>query len=88
MTMSGTVRVLLSFLVAIVTVYILEITTGPNMDSLYIQFYSLFAFGHLPETIWYYRTFIICLLAIGFWVLSTIAVEIDYSRKPKEVTTE
>ena len=93
MAMSGTVRALLSFLVAIVAVYILEITFGAAMDSLYIQFYNItplmpmsagwkgIAIGTLGGWVWFYRSFLICLIAIGVWVVSTIVVEIDYSRQ-------
>jgi len=93
MTLSGTVRALLSFLVAIVAVYILEITEGAAMDSLYIQFYNLtptlpmslawqgIAIGTLGGWVWYYRSFLIVLIAIGVWVVSTIVVEIDYARQ-------
>jgi hypothetical protein len=93
MTMSGTVRALLSFLVAIVALYILEITEGAAMDSLYLQFYNItptlpmslgwqaIAIGTLGGWVWYYRSFLIVLIAIGVWVISTIIVDIDYARQ-------
>lgn len=92
MSMSGTVRALIALLTAIVMLYIIEITFGAAMDSLYVQFYALS--GTLPMTagwstvsisvlggwVWFYRSFVIAIIAVGVWVAESIIIEIDYGR--------
>jgi len=93
MTMTGFIRAGFAFLVSIVSVYILEITYGAAMDQLYIHFYNLLpllpmspgwkdqALATLGGWVWFYRAFLIVIIAVGVWMVSTIIVEIDYAKR-------
>ena len=95
MSMSGFVRAAIAFMTAIVSMYILSITFGAAMDQMYIQFYTMATAGWLPlspswsnvavTTLggwkWFYRAFIIAIIAIGVWLVETIVIDIDYGKK-------
>lgn len=93
MTMTGFIRAAFAFMTSVVILYILEITYGAAMDSLYIAFYNLLptlpmslgwknvAQGTLGGFVWFYRAFLICIIAIGVWMVSTIIYQIDYGRR-------
>lgn len=95
MSMSGAVRAAIAFLVSIVMMYILSITFGGAMDTLYVQFYDLLhtlplsagwqtvGLSTLDGWKWFYRSFIVAVIAVGVWFASAIFVDVDYGRSLK-----
>lgn len=93
MTMTGFIRAGFSFLCSIIILYILEITYGAAMDALYISFYNFLptvpmavgwkavAEGTLGGFVWFYRSFLILIISIGVWMVSTIIQDIDYAKR-------
>ena len=95
MSMSGFVRASIAFMTAIVSMYILSITFGAAMDQMYIQFYTMATAGWIPLSAswkgvaigtlggwkWFFRSFIVALIAIGVWLVSTIIIDVDYGKK-------
>lgn len=93
--MSGFVRAAIGFMGAIASMYILSITFGAAMDQMYIQFYTMATAGWLPlspswsaiavTTLggwkWFFRAFIVILIAVGIWVVEAIIIDIDYGKK-------
>jgi hypothetical protein len=67
------------------------------MDSLYINFYNVVTNGSLPMTaswkaiavntlggwVWFFRSFVIALIAIGVWLVENIIIDVDYGRQLK-----
>jgi hypothetical protein len=93
MGMSGVVRGLFAVMTAIVILYILEITYGAAMDSLYMNFAQILptlpmttgwkniATGTLGGWVWFYRSFTVIIIAVFVWLVSLIFVETDYSTR-------
>lgn len=83
----------MSVLVGILSLYILENTFGTVMDSLYISFFGLsntlplppawkaISLGVLGGWVWFYRAFVICIIAIFVWLGSLIFIDVDYSKQ-------
>lgn len=95
MSMNGFVRAAIAFMVAIISLYILDITFGAAMDQMYIQFYTMVTSGWIPlspawknvavSTLggwkWFFRAFIVAVIAVGVWLVSTIIIDVDYGKK-------
>jgi hypothetical protein len=77
--------------------YILSITFGTAMDSLYVQFYMLATGGTLHLSTgwvgvaistldgwkWFYRSFVICVIAVFVWLGENLVMDVDYGRQSK-----
>ena len=93
MSMNGYIRAAFAFMTAVAMVYILEITYGAAMDVLYLTFKNLtptlpMAAGWMYQADhtldgwkWFYRAFLIVLIAIAVWMVSTIIQMVDYARQ-------
>jgi hypothetical protein len=83
----------LSLLVGILSLYILEITYGTAMDQMYFTFTKMLTTLHLGPGwanvatsvlggwVWFYRAFVICVIALFVWFVSTVFIEQESGRR-------
>lgn len=93
MSMSNTMRGGVAVLLGLLALYILENTFGTAMDQLYLSFSHLLTLLHLGTGwgdvatsvlggwVWFYRAFVICVIALFVWFGSLIFVEQDLGKK-------
>lgn len=95
--MSGTIRASIAVLTSLLMFYILSITFGAAMDSMYVQFYSIATSGVLPLSTgwtnvalstlggwkWFFRSFVICVIAVFVWFAENLVIDVDYGRQSK-----
>jgi hypothetical protein len=93
MSMSSTMRGGISLLLGLLSLYILENTFGVAFDTMFLQFTALLtklplgvgwngvATSVLGGWVWFYRSFVICVIALFVWFASTIFIETDYAKK-------
>jgi len=83
----------IAVLMGLLSLLILETTYGTAMDQLYLTFTKLLttlplgpgwgdvATGVLGGWVWFYRAFVICVIALFIWFASLIFVESDYGKR-------
>ncbi len=93
MSMSTFVRGGISVFCGLLSLYILETTFGTAFDSMYLQFNLLLtklslgpgwagvATNTLGGWVWFDRAFVVCVIALFVWLVSTLFVDIDYGRR-------
>ena len=93
MSMSTTMRGGIALLMGLLSLYVLENTYGIVFDTMFIQFTALLtklslgpgwsgvATTILGGWVWFYRSFVICVIALFVWFGSLIFVESDYGKK-------
>jgi hypothetical protein len=93
MSMSNTIRGGIAVLMGLLSLYILENTYGTAMDQLYLSFTHLLtivkmgpgwsgvATTVLGGWVWFYRAFVICVIALFVWFASLIFVEQDLAKR-------
>jgi len=91
--MSTTMRGGIALLMGLLSLYVLENTYGIVFDTMFIQFTALLtklslgpgwsgvATTILGGWVWFYRSFVICVIALFVWFGSLIFVESDYGKK-------
>jgi len=93
MSMTNTMRGGIALLMGLISLYLLENTFGTAMDQMYLTFTNLLtiiklgpgwngvAVGVLGGWVWFYRAFVICVIALFVWFGSLIFVEQDLGKK-------
>jgi hypothetical protein len=93
MSLSNTMRGSLAVLMGLLSLLILETTYGTAMDQMYLTFTYQLTVLHLGPGwagvatrglggwVWFYRAFIICVIALFVWLGSLIFVESDYGKR-------